>query len=406
MPSGNTLGRHTVLIVENNTVPFDRRVWREACALRDAGWVVSVVCPRLPDNGGVIPPAHEILDGVAVRRFPLTEAAGGPLDFVREYARAYVEVRRELQHIDADGAVDVIHVANPPDIFFPLLAHWRERGCRVVFDHHDLFPESCADRFHGLVGAAIVAAAQWCEHRSMQVADVVISTNESYADLARKRGGIPADRVFVVRNGPDTRRFRPLPPEPQLRRGRRYLAVYLGVMGPQDGMRGLMQAIRHFVHGMGRNDTQFLLIGDGSERPWMQRVARDWEVSNVVEFTGLLHDDQRIVTALSSADVCLAPEPSTPFTERSTIVKVAEYMACGRPLVAYDLRETRVTAAGAAYYVPSGRADDYAHAIAVLLDDPERREVMGREGLARVADELSWERQVPRLLQAYARATS
>jgi glycosyltransferase involved in cell wall biosynthesis len=407
MAEGAPRSRRALIIVENNSVPFDRRVWREALTLRRAGWEVAVISPkavRYSETGTAISgedAPYELLEGIHIYRYPLHAAEGGPLGFAREYLVAFWRTLRLMLRVWRERGADVVQVCNPPDLFFPLGSLCRATGRGFIFDHHDLVPESVEERWKGLKGKLLLTIARAAERWTMRTAHVVISTNDSYREIALARGGIAPERTIVVRNGPTVQAIAPQAPDTALRAGRRFLVGYLGIMGPQDGLPLLMDAITSLVNDLGRRDVQFLLVGDGPMRPWLIQQARLRSVAEFVTLPGLAVGMDDWLRYLSAPDLCVAPEPPTPFNSRSTITKVAEYMAMGRPLVAFDLRETRVTAQDAAEYVPetSGRA--LARAIAELLDDPERRARMAAAGLERARRQLSWESQEPNLLRAY-----
>jgi glycosyltransferase involved in cell wall biosynthesis len=396
-----------LIIVENNSVPFDRRVWREAQTLRDAGWSVSVISPmavRYSEGGTQIQgedAPYEVLDGIHVYRYPLRAAEGGPLGFAREYLVAFWRTLRLTLRVWRERGADVVQVCNPPDFFFPLGWLCRASGRGFVFDHHDLVPESVASRWRGTKGGVLGWIARAAERLTMHTADVVISTNQSYREIALRRGRCAPDRVIIVRNGPKLAQVAPQPPDPSLRNGRRYLVGYLGIMGPQDGLELLTDVVEAVVHGHARRDVQFLLVGDGPMRPWLRDEAQRRGVDEFVTLPGLAVGLGEWLRYLSAPDVCLAPEPPTAFNSHSTITKIAEYMAMGRPIVSFDLKETRYTAENAAVYVaePSGAA--MATVLVELLENPGQREVMARAGMARARATLSWERQEPELLRAY-----
>jgi glycosyltransferase involved in cell wall biosynthesis len=395
-------GRRALIVVENCSVPFDRRVWREANTLRDAGWTVSVISPAVAECGEDAP--YEVLDGIHVYRYPLRPAAGGPIGFAREYGAALLHTWRLMRRVEREHGFDVMQVCNPPDFFFPFGWYCRWTGRAFVFDHHDLVPESVAERWHGLKGAVIEWMARMAELRTFRTAHAVISTNESYRTVALGRGGVPRERTFVVRNGPIASQVRRQAPDPSLRRGRRYLVGYLGIMGPQDGIPLLLDAITATVQELGRRDVQFLVVGDGAMRPWMQAEAARRGVAEYVSLPGLAVKQEDWLRYLSAPDVCVAPEAPTAFASRSTITKVAEYMAMEQPVVAFELTETRHTAGEAGVFVPEVSGPAMARAVVGLLDDPEQRARLGTMGRQRVEDLLAWERQEPRLIEAYEAA--
>ncbi|MEU2503412.1 glycosyltransferase family 4 protein [Streptomyces sp. NPDC007863] len=390
--------RRALILVENLSVPFDRRVWQECLTLRDAGWEVHVVCPA----GGTRDTEREAeIDGVRIHRYPLRAATGGPAGYLREYGSALWHTVRLARKI---GPVDVVHACNPPDLLF-LPARWlKRRGARFVFDQHDLVPElylSRFDRGEDLLYRAVCAL----ERMTYRAADVVLATNESYRDVAVRRGGRRAEDVFVVRSAPDTERFRPVPPEPELKRGKPHLLCYLGVMGPQDGVDYALRALAKLRDELGRTDWHAVFVGGGDTFDAMVELSRRLGLADRVEFTGRVPDAD-LVRYLSTADVCLSPDPRNPLNDVSTMNKVLEYMVMGRPIVSFDLREARVSAGDAALYAPANDETEFARLVALLLDDPEKRALMGKAGQERIGGPLAWRNSQRALLAAYDAAVS
>lgn len=388
--------RRALILVENLSVPFDRRVWQECTTLRDAGWTVHVICPRGTKRD--TEPETEI-DGVRIHRYPLRAATGGPAGYLREYGAALWHTVRLARKV---GPVHVVHACNPPDLLF-LPALWmKRRGARFVFDQHDLVPELYLSRF-GRGEDLLYRGVRALERLTYRAADVVIATNESYRDVAVRRGGLrPAD-VFVVRSAPDVARFHPVPPEPELKRGKPHLLCYLGVMGPQDGVDYALRALARLRDDLGRTDWHAVFVGAGDTFDEMVELSRRLGLAEQVQFTGRIPDAD-LVRYLSTADVCLSPDPRNPLNDVSTMNKVLEYMVMGRPIVSFDLREARVSAGDAAVYAPANDEAEFAGLIALLLDDPERREQMGKLGQERIGGELSWRNSQRSLLAAYAAA--
>jgi len=394
--STSALPGRTLILVENLSVPFDRRVWQEALSLRRAGYEVTVVCPR--GRGQDTEPQAEI-DGVSIHRYPLDAATGGPVSYAREYGSAFLRTSRLVRRLGAAARFDVLHACNPPDPLILTGLPLRRRGAAFVFDHHDLVPELYVSRFggRGLLQRATLTA----ERIAFRTADVVISTNESYRRVAIERGRKDPEDVFVVRSAPDTERFRPVPPDPALRRGATHLLAYLGVMGPQDGVDHALRALA--VLRQERSDWRAIFVGAGDVFEAMKALAVTLGLNADIEFTGRIPDGD-VVRILSSADVCLAPDPKNPLNDVSTMNKIVEYMALERPIVSYDLTEARVSTDGAAVYARPNDPTDFARCISELLDSPERRHSMGESGRRRVEDEISWRRSEEQLLAAYDRA--
>ncbi|MER6208339.1 glycosyltransferase family 4 protein [Streptomyces sp. NPDC001642] len=393
---GDGTNRRALILVENLSVPFDRRVWQECTTLRDAGWEVHVICPRGEKRDTE---AEAVIDGVRIHRYPLRAATGGPAGYLREYGSALWHTVRLARKV---GPVDVVHACNPPDLLF-LPALWmKRRGARFVFDQHDLVPElylSRFDRGEDLLYRAVCAL----ERRTYRAADIVLATNESYKDVALRRGGKRPEDVFVVRSAPATDRFQPVAPEPELKRGKPHLLCYLGVMGPQDGVDYALRALAKLRDELGRTDWHAVFVGAGDAFDAMVELSRQLGLSEQVQFTGRIPDAD-LVRYLCTADVCLSPDPCNPLNDVSTMNKVLEYMAMGRPIVSFDLREARVSAGDAAVYAPDDDESQFAKLVALLLDDPEKRARMGKTGQERISGPLSWKNSQASLLAAYAAA--
>lgn len=386
-----------LILVENLSVPFDRRVWQECTTLRDAGWVVHVICPQ----GGKRDTEREIeIDGIHIHRYPLRAATGGPLGFVQEYSAALLHTCRLALRV---GPVDVVHACNPPDLLF-LVACWMKlRGTHFIFDQHDLVPELYLSRF-GRGKDLLYRMVCLLERLTYRSADVVIATNESYRDVALSRGGVSPERVFVVRSAPAVNRFHEVPVDPELRHGKPHLLCYLGVMGPQDGVDYALRALAVLRDEVGRDDWHAIFVGSGDSFADMVRLARTLGLDGQVSFPGRVTDAD-LLRHLSTADVCLAPDPLNPLNDVSTMNKIMEYMAMGRPIVSFDLREARVSAGDAALYATPNSEPAFAGLIARLLDAPELRSRMGALGKARVAGALSWRHSADALLEAYGAAS-
>ncbi|WP_435251365.1 glycosyltransferase family 4 protein [Streptomyces tendae] len=394
--TGDRPGRRALILVENLSVPFDRRVWQECTTLRDAGWEVHVICPRGTKRDTE---REAVVEGVRIHRYPLRAATGGPAGYLREYGAALWHTARLARRV---GPVDVVHACNPPDLLF-LPALWlKRRGARFVFDQHDLIPELYLSRF-GRGKDLLYRAVCALERLTYRTADIVLATNESYKDVAVRRGGRRPDDVFVVRSAPATDRFQPVPAEPELKRGKPHLLCYLGVMGPQDGVDYALRALAKLRDEVGRTDWHAVFVGSGDAFDAMVELSRSLGLDEQVQFTGRIPDAD-LVRYLSTADVCLSPDPRNPLNDVSTMNKVLEYMAMGRPIVSFDLREARVSAGEAALYAPANDETEFAGLVARLLDDPDERARMGKIGQERVNGQLSWGNSQKALLAAYAAA--
>ncbi|MFC7675166.1 glycosyltransferase family 4 protein [Mycolicibacterium sp. GCM10028919] len=388
---------HVLVLVENLSVPFDRRVWQESRALVDAGHQVTVICPKGTKQDVE---AEAVIDGVRILRYPLQAASGGPIGYVREYGLALFHTIRLALKVRRSGPIDVVHACNPPDIFFIVALMLRVLGgTRFVFDQHDLCPELFLSRF-ATGGKWLYRMTLLVERITFAAADAVISTNESYRRVAIDRGKMAPERVAVVRSAPDLSRFVRRPADADLRKGKRYLGAYLGVMGPQDGVDYALRSISHLRDTLGRKDIHFVFMGGGDMLDDMVLLAAELGISEMVEFTGRV-PDEFVQRCLSTADVCLSPDPKNPLNDVSTMNKVVEYMAMSAPLVSFDLVEARVSAGESAVYVPANDEAAFAVAIDELLDDPDKRAAMGALGRARVETALSWENSRRNLIKFY-----
>jgi glycosyltransferase involved in cell wall biosynthesis len=389
-------GRRVLIVVQNLPVPFDRRVWLEATTLRRHGYTVSVICPKAKGFSA----SYEVLEDVHIHRYALPFEAKGALGFVGEFAWCFLATLLKSVKVASRQGFDVIHACNPPETYWVLGLLWRPFGKRFVFDHHDLSPEMYQAKFerpsrvlHGALGLL-----EWC---SFRMADVAIATNDSYKQVAIERGGVPQDRVFVVRSGPDLGRFRRYAPDPALKAGKDKLVVYLGEICQQDGVEYLLRTLKN-LQERGRADVFTILIGGGPHQEEVRRYAGELGLAAVTRFTGRVSDDE-VCRILSSADVAVCPDPKTPWSDKCTMNKIIEYMYFGLPIVCFDLAEHRVSAGDAALYAAPNQEQALADALRQLLDDPAMRERMSHTGRARVETKLAWQYSVPPLLEAYDR---
>jgi glycosyltransferase involved in cell wall biosynthesis len=396
--------RRLLIIVQNLPVPFDRRVWLECQALVAAGYKVAVVCPKGKDD-----PSYQVIDSVELYKYRPYAPGGSKASFVAEYAYSFAVTARHVLKARRKGRFAVMQACNPPDIFWPIALALRAFDrTKFVFDHHDLCPELFKSRFPdgpGLPYRGLLAL----ERRTHRTADHVISTNDSYRQVAINRSGKRPSDVTVVRTGPDPDKLTRGPQDPEQRRGRKYLAAYIGVMGPQDGVDIVVRAADIVVHEMGRDDIAFTLIGKGDCFGELVALRDELKLNGHVEFTGRA-PDELVKQVMSTADIGLSPDPKNPLNDLSTMNKTMEYMSFELPVVAFDLIETRVSAADAAVYVqPTGNPKqdvrDYAKAIVDLIDDEDERLRMGKLGRARVEAELAWSHSERAYVGVYDRLT-
>jgi glycosyltransferase involved in cell wall biosynthesis len=384
-----------LIIVENLPVPFDRRVWAEAQSLQHAGYQVSIICPRGPFADA----PFESIGGIEIHRHPLPIQAKGKLAYLAEYGSAlFWEFYYSVKVLRGRG-FDAIHACNPPDLIFLIGAFYKYLfGKKFIFDHHDLNPELFEAKFghRGLLWKTLA----FLERLTFKVADISIATNQSYARVAVDRGGMKPDRVFVVRSGPNLARVTEMPPSPKWCNGRAHLVAYVGVIGEQEGIDLLLESVKHITSTRQRSDVQFVVVGSGPSLETLRQSCAQMRLSDFVTFTGRV-DDATLFEVLSTAQVCVNPDRPNAMNDMSTMNKIMEYMALGKPIVQFDLAEGRVSAMAASLYARNTDTSDFGDKILELIDDPDRRDKMGALGRQRVREELSWEHEEPKLIAAY-----
>jgi glycosyltransferase involved in cell wall biosynthesis len=389
-----------LILVQNLSVPFDRRVWLECQSLVDAGFRVAVVCPKAPGD-----PTYYRLDGVDLFKYRPYAPGGSSISFVLEYVYSFFATLLLSLRAGLQGRFAVVQSCNPPDLFWPIGLLFRVlHGSSFVFDHHDLCPELYQSRFPD-GNQLVYRALRLMERCTARTADHVISTNDSYRQIVIDRDGIAPASVTVIRTGPDLTRLRRTAAEPSLRRAKPHLAAYLGVMGPQDGVDLVLKMADHVVHQLGRRDIGFTLIGSGDCFDDLVALSHHLELSDFVTFTGRVPDAE-VAAILSTADVGISPDPKNPLNDVSTMNKTMEYMAFALPVVAFDLRETRVSAGDAAVYATPNDVGELARLLVDLIDDEPRRREMGRGGRVRIEEELAWGHQAPRYVGVYKSLTA
>jgi glycosyltransferase involved in cell wall biosynthesis len=383
------------MLLENQTYPRDFRVRREATALTAAGYRVSVICPAGPGQ-----PFRETLDGVHVYRYPQPPEAHGFLGYLWEYGFGMAAAFLLSLLVFFGEGFDVVHAHNPPDTFVFIAAFYKLFGKRFVFDHHDLSPEMYQARFPGGGNRLVLGALIFLERLTCRLADRVIATNESYKKIEMERDQVPESHITVVRNGIELHELPAVEPDCTLRPAGKTIIGYVGVMGFQDGVDYLLRALGHLVRDLKRTDFLCILVGDGDAFPYLKSLAEQLHISEQMLFTGMVHRSE-VPRYLGIADICVAPEPAAPYNDRSTAVKLMEYMSLAKPIVAFDLTEHRFTAKGAAAYVKPNDELEFARTIAELMDDPARRKKLGLLGRQRMEKELAWQYSIPKLLHVY-----
>ncbi len=388
-------GRRILIIVENLPVPFDRRVWNEARTLRDAGAQVAVISP----TGKGFEAHHEEIEGIQVYRHNLPLDAKSARGYLLEYGSALFHEMRLALKIARRHGFDTIHACNPPDLIFLVALPFKLFGKRFIFDHHDINPELYEAKFgrRDFFWRLMVRLERW----TFRLADVVISTNQSYRQIAMERGGVAPEDIFVVRSGPALERLATPAPNSAWRNGRRHMVGYVGVIGDQEGVDLLLDAARILVHERDQ-DVQFVIVGGGPALGGLREMAMQLGLDDHVTFTDRAPDEV-LFEVLSTADVCVNPDRVNPMNDKSTMNKILEYMAFSRPIVQFDVVEGRYSAAEASLYARPNDTVDLADRILEVLSDPERATEMGKTGRSRIETSLSWNHQIDALIAAYQR---
>ena len=385
-----------LIVVENLPVPFDRRVWMEATTLKEAGYEVSVICPQ----GKRYTKSYEELEGIRIYRYPTPPPTTSKLSYAWEFPYCWFQTLKLSMRAWRQGKFDVIHACNPPDTFFLIgLIYKLLHRTKFVYDQHDLCPELYLSRFGGNE-SFYFKLLRFLERATYRSSDMVISTNVSYKEHAATVGDFPSDDIYVVRSGPKASLLTPVEPQPGLRKGKKFLVCYLGVMAPQDGVDYLLRSIRHIVDVVRRKDIQFTLIGSGDSFGGIKRLRDDLGLSDCVEMTGRISDGE-VAGFLSTADLCVCPDPLNPLNDVSTMNKVLEYMTFGRAMVSFDLKESRFSAGDGALYATANDEIEFGEKVIQLLDDEELRAAMGGRNMERIKEKLSWEHTSTVLLEAY-----
>jgi glycosyltransferase involved in cell wall biosynthesis len=388
-----------LIIVENQPVPNDTRVQKEAVSLHEAGYEVTVLCPK--GKGAEL--GYEIIDGIRVYRHPMPEEGNSALGYLWEYGCALFWEFWYVCWIYARHGFHVIQGCNPPDDIFLVALPFKLFGVKYIFDHHDAMPELFFSKF-GNQGF-LYKVQVLLEKLTYRFSDVVMATNASYKDLAITRGHIAPEDVFIVRNGPDLETFKAVPPNPALKQGKEYLVGYVGTMSDQDGLDILVE-VALYLKNLRRRDIHFTCVGGGPALAGLQKMVKDKDLGDTMNFTGRIPGEQ-LLEILSTADVCVNPDRPCEMNDISTMIKIMEYMALGKPIVQFDLREGRFSAQDAAAYAdPTNQVPDFAAKITWLLDHPEERRRMGEFGRRRVEKELAWGYSVQNMLAAYEKAFS
>ena len=391
------MNKKILIIVENLPVPFDSRVWKEACALHKDGYSVSVLCPQ----GKGYSKGYELLEGIHVYRHPMPREGNSTIGYLWEYGSALLWEFFYAWWIFLRRGFHVIQGCNPPDNIFMVALPFKLFGVKYIFDHHDANPELYLSKYEKK--GMFYKIQVWLEKMTFRFSDVAMATNESYKRLAVDRGGLSPDDVFVVRNGPDLETFKPVPAKPELKHGKSYLVGYVGTMSIQEGLDILIDVAK-YIRDNGRRDVHFTCVGGGPGLGGLRQMVKDKQVEDTINFTGRIPDAE-LLDILCTADVCVNPDKPCQMNNISTMIKIMEYMALSKPIVQFDLLEGRFSAGESARYSENegDLVANFAAKILWLLDHPAERKRMGEIGRKRVEETLAWEYSIDNLLAAYRR---
>ena len=399
--SNSVKKRKVLIVVENLSVPFDRRVWRECHALRDAGYQVSAISPKGTERDIS---RQETIDGISIYRYPILQSDGSFLSYAVEYGMALLMSYWLMWVVLFREGFDVIQICNPPDLLILVALPFKLFGKKMIFDQHDLSPEIYeVQKGKGGKQSVVVGALLFFEKLTYIFSDVVMVVNESCKRIAVGRGAKRDQDVFVVRNGPSLQNIKGVQPNTALKQAKKYLLSYVGMMGPQEGIDLLLRAVRELVVAHRRSDFHVHIMGGGTVLEGMKKYAVELGLEQTVTFTGSV-DYPQVMEGIASADLCLCPDPKTPLSDKCSLVKAVEYMSLGRAFVAFDLEEVHLFAADAALYAQPNDEGDFAAKINELLNNDELRASMGQIGKERVIQRLTWEHSKEALYAAYEKA--
>jgi len=386
--------KHILIIVENSPVPFDRRVWLEAKALFDNNYDVSVVCPKGINNND----NYEYKEGIHIYRHPVPKEKEKITSYLGEYLVALFWEFFLSFKLFIRKRFDVIHACNPPDNIFLVALFYKIFGVKFIFDHHDLSPEQYIAKFGKK--DFFYMALKIFEKMTFKLADVSIATNNSYKEIAVQRGGMNPEKVFIVRNGPELDKLKKMPAKKSLKHGKRYLIGYVGTMGKQEGLNYLIKVIKFIVREKGRKDIHFTCVGGGPALNYLKLLSKNMNLTDYVNFTGRIPDEE-LFEILNASDVCVNPDIPNDFNNKSTMIKIMEYMALKKPIVQFDLKEGKLSAGKASLYAKKNNIRDFGEKILILVENKDLRKKMGEIGYKRVQYKLDWKYSIPNLLKVY-----
>lgn len=394
---GRLKSRRILMLLENCSFPRDDRVRREARALTAAGYKITLISPASAGQS-----RREFVEGVMVYRYKMPVEGIGFLGYFWEYAYSMTVIFWMSLYVLIREGFDVVHAHQPPDLFGLIAGFYKLLGKKYVLDHHDLAPELYEARFRGKGKSIIRSILILLEKISCRLADRVIATNESYKRIEMQRDHVPEERITIVRNGPDLHEVFKTAPDATIKRDGKTIIGYVGVIGTQDGVDYLLRAMQRLVFDLGRRDVLCIIVGSGNALPELTSLARELRLSDYIQFTGWVDGEEQVRRYLNSMDICAAPEPSDPYNQCSTAAKVMEYMAVGKPVVAFDNTEHRFSAQEGALYARPNDEIDFAGKLAFLMDHPSERERIGNLGFERIKSRLGWQHQSAALVNVYS----
>lgn len=381
-----------LILIEDGSFTFDNRVKRQVGALCNDGWNMSVICPKYKED----PFFKQINEKLCVYFYPKPNALG-TLGHILEHFISLFFMTILTLWVYLVHRFSIIQGCNPMDITWIIAAPYKIFGIKYIFDQHDLSPELFQSRNNKYYQSRLYKILLWLEKKSYDYADIVLATNFSYKNVAIKRGGKDPKQVIVVRNGPTLTQF---VIKTNNTKNKNFLIGYIGNMNAQDGVNHILDVAYHIIFKNNITDITFVLIGGGSSQPGLVKLSKKMGLEKWITFTGRISDSDMLVW-LNKCNICVQPDPKNVLNDVSTMNKVLEYMALAKPIVAFDLKETRVSCGNAALYATENNTTDMAEKILYLKANPKIRESMGKLGRLRIENQLAWKYSIPHLLKAY-----
>ena len=386
---------HILFIVENNTVPPDIRVWREAKTAKQAGYNVSVISPA----NRRFPKRYEVIEHIEIYRYPSLESQGDIGKQVLEYLNAFIWETYLSIKIFIKKRYEIIHSANPPDNIFIIALVLRIFGVKFIFDHHDLSSELYLCKYQGRKDM-FYKILNWLEYCSCKAADVIISTNKSFRRYVIEKHGVAKEKIVIIRNDPEIYQQES---EAQVQKANHYpiALVYVGAISVQDGVDVLVKIVNILVNDMNIKEINCKVVGDGDRLPAIKQLVKDVGLGRIFKFTGYIYDREMVKRYIHEADICLETAPYNEANRRSTFIKIMEYMLAGKPIVAFDLDETRESVGDTAILIEPGNLRGFADAINELVEDPIKRNTLGDRARDRIIKKLNWQNSSDILKSTY-----